>query len=311
MPFSVVVVNWNSRDDLRACLTSLREQTHRDLETIVVDNGSADGSADMVASEFPGVVLLRQSDNLGFAEGCNRGIEASHGDWVAMLNNDAVAEPGWAAALVAAAEKAPPDCGMLQSLLLYQARPGIINSTGAELTYSGGGRDRDGNMPRDAVSPAVDVFCPTAGAAAYRRRMLDAIKLATGYFDRDHFMYYEDLDLGWRARLAGWGAKYVPESVVHHRWHGSSARHGRSWLVVISCINRQRTLLKNASVPFILRTTPRTLLELGKIVWFGRAKGLATSARAIGQSLHHRPAIEAMSKVGRRHVERAWTADPA
>src|SRR5450432_2403635 len=96
---SIVVVNWNSHDDLRACLASLRAQTYRDLETIVVDNGSTDGSADMVATDFPEVRLLRETENLGFAEACNRGIEASQGAWAVMLNNDAVADPGWAQAL--------------------------------------------------------------------------------------------------------------------------------------------------------------------------------------------------------------------
>ena len=96
MLLSVVVVNWNSRDDLSACLRSLRAQTHRELQIVVVDNGSSDGSADMVTADFPEVVLSRETDNLGFAEACNRGIEKSDGAWVAMLNNDACAEPEWA-----------------------------------------------------------------------------------------------------------------------------------------------------------------------------------------------------------------------
>jgi GT2 family glycosyltransferase len=310
MLLSVVVVNWNSRDDLRACLESLRAQTYRELEVIVIDNGSADGSADMVAADFPEVVLSRETENLGFAEACNRGIEKSHGPWVAMLNNDACAEPRWAESLALAIAGAPPGCGMLQSLLLYQDRPAVINSTGIELTYSGGGRDRDGNKDRRGVVPAIDVFCPTAGAAAYRRSMLDAIKLPTGYFDRSHFMYYEDLDLGWRARLAGWSARYVPDSSVLHRWHGSSGRHGRAWLDAISYINRLRTLLKNASVPFLLRTAPRTLLELTKLVWLGKIKGVTRLALAVRESVALRQRVTSMQTVSRRDVERAWTAAP-
>jgi len=309
MLLSVVVVNWNSIDDLRSCLRSLRSQTHEKLEIVVVDNGSSDGSAEMVAAEFPEVVLLRQRENLGFAEGCNRGIEASHGTWVALLNNDAVAEPNWARALVAAIERAPSECGMLQSLLVYQQRPSVINSTGIELTYSGGGRDRDGGRPLADAAPDENIFCPTAGAAAYRRAMLDSIKLPQGYFDRDHFMYYEDLDLGWRARLAGWSARYVPASVVLHRWHGSSDRHGRPWLVVISCINRVRTLLKNASIGFIVRTSPRTMLELTQLVWFGRAGAVARLAKALRESAAVRSRVDAMMRVPRRTIERKWTAD--
>jgi hypothetical protein len=307
---SVVVVNWNSRDDLRACLLSLRAQTHRELEIIVIDNGSADGSADMVADEFSEVVLVRETENLGFAEACNRGIDKSHGEWVAMLNNDACAEPEWAEALVRAIAAATGDGGMLQSLLLYRDRPTVINSTGIELTYSGGGRDRDGGKSRDGVRPALDLFCPTAGAAAYRRAMLDAVKLPTGYFDRSHFMYYEDLDLGWRARLAGWSARYVPDSVVLHKWKGSSARHGQAWLDAISYINRLRTLVKNASIPFILRTIPRTILEICKLIWLAKLGGLTRLAHAVRESAALRTRVTVMKKLHRHDVERAWTAEP-
>jgi GT2 family glycosyltransferase len=243
---SIVIVNWNSRDDLRPCLESLRAQTLRDFEIIVVDNGSTDGSAAMVASDFPECRLLAQPGNLGFAEGCNRGIEGATGDWIATLNNDCVADAGWAQALVEAAEHAPASCGMLQSLMLFLERPGTINSTGIELTALGGGRDRhrDRSWPNDEARRPSSIFCPTAGAAAYRRTMLDAIRLSTGYFDRTHFMYFEDLDLGWRARLAGWEALYVPASLVRHKWHGSTGRHGSSWLAVLAGVNRVRTQIK-------------------------------------------------------------------
>jgi len=279
-----------------------------------------DGSPEMVEAEFPEAVLLKQSENLGFAEGCNRGIDASRGSWVALLNNDATAEPGWARALVDEAEKAPPNCGMLQSLLLYQDRPGVINSTGIELTYSGGGRDRDGGKLRQNSEPAADVFCPTGGAASYRRSMLDSIKLprqglrsvvAASYFDPAHFMYYEDLDLGWRARLAGWTAQYVPQSVVLHRWHGSSDRHGASWLTVVSCTNRLRTLLKNASLQFLVRTSPRTILEVGKVVWFGRIAAMVRLARAVRDSMALRARVDSMARIPRRAIERRWTAAPS
>jgi GT2 family glycosyltransferase len=308
MRLSVVLVNWNSRDDLLACLTSLRSQTHRDLEIIVVDNGSHDGSADMVAQQFPEVRLLRETENLGFAEACNRGIDASSGEWVAMLNNDTVAEPDWAKSVVMAAESCEPTCGMLQSLLLYQDRPGTINSTGVELTRSGGGRDRDEGKPRSAGLEPAEIFCPTAGAAAYRRSMLNALRLPEGYFDRCHFMYYEDMDLGWRARLGGWSTQYVPSSVVLHKWHGSSNRHGRSWLVVIAHTNRVRTLCKNASVPFLLRTAPQSFRDFFKILRHGRLGAVRSLLTATRKSLTQRKLVTGLARVDRRAVERAWVA---
>jgi len=306
---SIVIVNWNSRDDLRACLSSLAAQTHRDLDVIVVDNGSTDGSASMATAEFPSCRVLPQPDNLGFAEGCNRGIQASTGEWVAMLNNDCVAEAGWAQALVDAASRAPASCGMLQSLMLFLDRPDTINSTGIELTALGNGRDRhrDRSWPNDESTRPAAIFCPTAGAAAYRRAMLDQIRLSTGYFDRDHFMYLEDLDLGWRARLAGWDALYVPDSVVRHRWHGSTERHGASWLAVLSGINRVRTQLKNASPSLIARTSPVTLVETLEIGRHAGFEGLRRLKRAVQESLTARKEVAKLARVGRRPVERTWT----
>lgn len=311
MLLSVVVVNWNSRDDLDACLSSLTLQAYPGLEVIVVDNGSSDGSAEMVEAKYPNAVLCRESTNLGFAEACNRGIRVSRGDWVVMLNNDAVAQPGWAEALVQAIAVAPPDCGMLQSLMLYEDRPNIINSTGIELAYSGGGRDRhEGKTVTANSSEREAIFCPTAGAAAYKREMLETIRLRSGYFDRLHFMYYEDMDLGWRADLAGWTAQYVPDSIVYHRWHGSSRRKSRAWLVTLASTNRVRTLLKNASALFIVYTLPRTFKELGELAWHGGPKGLRGYGRALVDSLRSRREVTAMLRVSRRTIERRWRAGP-
>jgi GT2 family glycosyltransferase len=266
----------------------------------------------MVAEQFPHFTLLRETENLGFAEACNRGIAASHGPWVAMLNNDAVADPRWASELAAAAAAAPAECGMLQSLMLYLDRPSTINSTGIELAFSGGGRDRNEGEPyvAEASSTPQDIFCPSGGACAYRRSMLDAIRLPTGYFDRSHFMYYEDMDLGWRARLAGFSALYVPRAVVHHRWHGSTKRRGRAWLVNLANTNRIRTLLKNASWSFVLATLPRTLKELGELLWFTRLKAVPTLFVAVGESLRSRRLVAAMLKTARRDVEQKYRAAP-
>ena len=306
MLLSVVVVNWNSIDDLRDCLLSLRQQTHRELEVIVIDNGSSDGSGEMVTQEFPEFMLLAQGENLGFAEACNRGIDVAKGEWVAMLNNDAVAEANWAEALVDAALGAAPDCGMLQSLLLYKSRPGIINSTGIQLTRSGFGCDRFEGQPRSSNLTPEAIFCPTAGAAAYRMSMLREIRISTGYFDRNHFMYYEDLDLGWRARLAGYSATYIPRSVVHHRWHGSSDRHGATWLVILADTNRVRTLIKNASVAFLCIHIISILNSVSRVLRAAGRKGVATLRRAVVDSLAIRKEVQGLSKARRRSIEKRW-----
>ena len=307
MRLSVVVVNWNSRDDLESCLASLEAQTHRDLETIVIDNGSTDGSIEMVRRRFPHFLLVEAGENLGFAEGCNRGIALATGEWVAMLNNDAVAEPDWAQRLVEAAERAPARCGMLQSAMFFLDRPDTINSLGLYVTRSGGAIDRHEGEPREeAITNDCAIFCPTGGAAAYRRTMLEAIKLPVGYFDREHFMYAEDFDLGWRAQLAGWSAELVSSSKVLHKFHGSTVRRGRAWFVVMTRMNRLRTLLKNASPRFLLRTTLYSAWEIGELLWHGGWRAGVDLPKAVMQSLRQRANVDRMATASRREVEERW-----
>jgi hypothetical protein len=272
----------------------------------VVDNGSKDGSVELVRERYPEVMLLDEGENLGFAEGCNRGIAVATGPWIATLNNDAVAEPRWAEALVAAAANAPPELGMLQSLMLFKQKPDVVNSTGIELDRHGSGVDRGEGASRADAQQPDEIFCCCAGAAAYRRSMLDRIKLASGYFDRQHFMYSEDLDLGWRARLAGWSARYVPESVVLHRYHGSSERHGPLWLRTMSTTNRVRTLLKNGSVRLIAIQSPALLLMCLSLGTRAGPDGWRALVRAVKSGLDTRPQVDSLCARRRRDVEAQW-----
>lgn len=305
MLLSVVLVNWNSREDLAACLDSLRAQTHRELEIILVDNGSTDGSVELVRERYPEVVLLAETENLGFAEGSNRGIARATGEWIALLNNDAVADARWAEAMVAAAEAAPSRCGMLQSVMFFLDRPDTFNSLGLFLTRSGGAIDRGEHEPRREVADE-EIFCPTGGAAAYRRAMLDDVRLPTGWLDREYFMYSEDFDLGWRAQLAGWTGRLVSAAVVFHKFHGSTVRRGRPWFVEMTRINRLRTLLKNASPRFLIETAPFTLYELAELAWVAGPKAVAKLPRAIAESLRQRRNVAKRTREARRTIERRW-----
>lgn len=305
MKLSVVVVNWNGRELLHSCLGTLAVQTHDALEIIVFDNGSSDGSMEMVEREFPAVKRIVADENLGFAEGCNRGIEQSEGEWVCMLNNDTEADRDWAKELAMAAASVPLSCGMLQSRMLFMHRP-TINSTGIELQKNGGGCDRGEGEPHDARQEADEIFCPTAGAAAYRRAMLESIRLRDGYFDRRHFLYFEDTDLGWRARLCGWTARYVPSSIVRHHYHATSDRHGRDFLRSLAATNRVRMLLKNASWPFIVRSSPTSVTELAALGWRSGPKAVKSYADAVVSSLRTRAEVDGMMRLDRRDVERRW-----
>jgi len=306
LSISVVVVNWNSKDDLRDCLVSLDGQTERNFETIVVDNGSTDGSLEVLAADFPWVVVVDTGENLGFAEGCNRGIEKASGTWIAMLNNDAVASPDWIASLRRAAEQGDSRLGMVQSRILFKHDPRTTNSTGVLIYRGGKFVDRGFNHPVLSGEVAEEIFCVTAGAALYARTMLEDVRLESGFFDRTFFMYYEDVDLGWRGRLGGWSAVYDPRATVYHAFHGSSGRRSQHFVQLQCAKNRLRTVLKNASLPYVARSSMRVL---GDVVWAVAKEGpraLVAYWSALTDGLSQRKAVTRMMRRDRRSVEQRW-----
>lgn len=213
MRVAVVIPNWNGAEFLPETLDGLRRQTLHDFETILVDNASTDGSVESVRASYPEVRCIRLDENRGFAGAVNVGIEASSGEFVVLLNNDAVPEPTWLEALVAALEK-DPRAGSCASRVLSYADPSVIDSAGDQLgifpSQIGNG-SKDGRKFRTAGLVLTACAC----AAAYRRSLFEEI----GTFDERFFAYMEDVDIGLRAQFAGYDCRYVPEAVVLH--HGS------------------------------------------------------------------------------------------
>ncbi len=305
-----VIVNWNSRDDVLAGIRSLREQSSRVDHIVVVDNGSSDGSEDAIRAEFPDVELVQTHENLGFAEGCNRGIARARGDWILLFNNDAVALPGCIQRLREVARSCESDVGMIQPCIVFEHDPATVNSTGVLVFTNGTARDRHFNEPRDNAQEACEIFCTTAAAAIYRRTMLEQVRTANGYFDRRFFMYFEDIDLGWRCRLHGWKALYVADATVRHRFQGSSAKRGNGFVGKYCCTNRIQLLTKNASPRMWLRTLPRMARDLSYL-WRCHGSSAALSAvRLIPGSLLERRSSSSDSRERRRSVERAWISPP-
>jgi GT2 family glycosyltransferase len=303
---SVLIVNWNSREDLLRCLGSLEAQTDREFEVVVVDNGSSDGSVEAVRASFPSAKLVETGANLGFAEACNRGLDVCTGEWIVTLNNDARADPAFIARLREAAAAGGPRLGMVQALIVFDREPPRTNSTGVVMRGDGAFVDRDFDAPPEESSAAGEVFCVSAGAALYRRAMLDEIRLSTGVFDRTFFMYFEDVDLGWRARLAGWEARYVPEAIVHHRFHASSGRRGRHFVALHCYRNRLRTLLKNGSWARVVRTVPHSALYFARAIYAGGPAEIPRTLRAVVDGLRQRREVEQVGKLSRGDVERRW-----
>ena len=239
---SIVVVNWNGRQYLKPCLRSLQQQTFQDFEVIVVDNGSTDGSVQLLATAFGWVRLIRNRENRGFAAANNQAIRASNAPFVATLNNDTRPEPGWLDALMYAIES-NPRVGSCASHMLFADRPGMINSAGIAIDRACIAWDRLGGQP-DAPGETTpqEVFGACAGAALYRRAMLDEIDL----FDEDFFAYLEDVDLAWRAQAAGWCSLYVPAArVVHH--HSGTAVEGSRFKGRLLGRNKIWLIAKNVS----------------------------------------------------------------
>lgn len=302
---SVVVVNWNHVAELLPCLRSLYDAGAEEQQVIVVDNGSVDGSVAAVRREFPAAELIETGANLGFAEGVNRGIEAARGTWVFTLNNDAVIHREGLAILGRAAREARPEVGMLQPTMLFKSRPHHVNSTGIRPLKGGFAADRDYGTLERSRSDVVEIFSCTAGAGVYRRSMLDAVRLESGWFDRTFFMYFEDLDLGWRCRLAGWRALHLPTAKVLHRYHGSSERHGSDWPWRMAKRNRVRTILKNGSARLVASSVPATLRHVAQALLRERAFE-ARMSDAFRDGLRQRPEVDALVKVPRIEVERRW-----
>ena len=214
---SVVIVNYNGKKFLDGCLSSLDRQTCRDFEVILVDNGSSDGSAAYVRERYPSVILVETGKNLGFAGGTNAGIRVARGEFIFTLNNDTIADPHLLEEIVRSMQL-DSRVGMCAAKMIFP--DGRIASTGICISRSGAAWNRGGGEEPDHGQFDVEkeVFGPCAGAALYRRSMLDE----TGHFDEDFFLFMEDVDLAFRARLSGWTCIYVPMARVVHI-HGGTA----------------------------------------------------------------------------------------
>lgn len=208
-----VVVSWNGAHLLPACLDSLAAQTVP-VEVVVVDNASVDGTAELL--EARGVHSVRAERNLGFAGGAALGMRGATGH-VVLLNNDATFAPDAVEQLLRALDD-PRVGAATAKILLAGTDPVLVNSTGNIVTADGRGTDRDYRRPLGTESTDPDVFGFCGGAALLRRDMLDEV----GGFDPSLFLYYEDTDLSWRLRAAGWTVRYVPGAVAEHQHAASS-----------------------------------------------------------------------------------------
>lgn len=214
---TVVVPTLAADETLDECLASLERQSFSDFEVVVVDNSGRD--AVRQSGKGAGRVSVIANDrNVGFGAAVNQAFRQSASTYLAVLNDDATAHPGWLEALVAAIDSRP-DVGMCASEVRY-AGVGSLDSAGMLLCLDGSSKQRGHLESPVAYARMVEALLPSGSAALYRCEMLDEI----GLFDESFFLYCEDTDLGLRARWAGWECLYVPEAVVDHRYSHSSGK---------------------------------------------------------------------------------------
>ncbi len=274
---SVIIPNWNGAAHLPVCLNALRVQTLRDFEVIVADNASTDESLGLLARDYPEVRVLRLERNLGFTGACNAGLRAARGEILILLNNDTEADPRWLAE-VAAAFARHPRAGLVASRMLLFDRRDTFHTAGDVYTLAGTPGNRGVWQADRGQFTEGPVFSANGGSAAYRRALLDQI----GLLDEDFFFSCEDVDLAWRAQLAGWGCVYAPEAVVYHKLSASgggataSFHDGRNFIYLLA-----------KDVPGFVwrRHWPKMIAAQLRIAWDAlRAwRGAAARARLRGQ----------------------------
>jgi GT2 family glycosyltransferase len=291
---SVIIVNWNGKHLLGECLDSLVAQTMTGIEIVLVDNGSQDGSADYVQERYSTVRVVRLTENLGYAGGNNAGIRISQGKYIALLNNDTKADPAWLENLLSEAESSSRAIGMWASKILSYDNPDILDNVGLLIYPDGLGRGKGRLEPDNGqYDKPEEALFPSGCAGLYRADMVAKI----GLFDEEFFAYADDVDLGLRARLAGWGCTYVPTAKVYHKYSMSSSAYSPFKAFLVER-NRIWVLLKYFPLELILLSPFFTLLRLIIHLY-----GAATGRGASGKFSEQHSVFKALSI-----LLKAWTA---
>jgi N-acetylglucosaminyl-diphospho-decaprenol L-rhamnosyltransferase len=311
---SVVIVSYQSGPTLARCLGALRAQSFTDFEILLVDNASSDGAPQEAAAADPTIRFLRPGANLGFAAGNNLAAQEARGRWLVLLNPDAYARPDWLEALVAGAER-HPDVRCFTTLQMVADEPGLMDGTGDVMTsagipYRGGYRRR---LPPHL--PEGEVFSACGAATLIDRELF----LGQGGFDERFFCYCEDVDLGYRLRLAGEPTLLLPAAVAEHV--GSASTGVRSDFAIFhGSRNRIWTFIKNTPPLLLVLTTPLHVAVTAGLLLLHWRRGDAGPAwrgiRAAFQRqdldpiLESRRRIQAARKAGSFDILRAMAIDP-
>jgi GT2 family glycosyltransferase len=271
---SVIVLNYNGRPWLTGCLDALAAQTGAPpFEVILVDNASTDGSAEFVTARYPSVAVLRNATNAGFAAGNAAGAKRAAGRWLVFLNNDTVAASNWLARLHAPAVRG--SYALVTSKVVFMDAPETLDSAGDGYLRAGGAFKRGHGVPAADYPLSQEVFGACGAAFLISRSVYEAV----GGFDEAFFMVYEDVDLSYRARLAGSRCWYAADAVVRH---AGSATLGVASpdAVFYGQRNLEWTWIKNTPGSLLIRTAvPHLLYAAAGVAHYGRTGRLIPALR--------------------------------
>ena len=300
---SVVVVNWNGREYLDDCLSSLLKQSHEEMELILVDNASGDGSVEYVRGRFPQVRVIRNERNLGFGAAANRGIKEAKGPFVLFLNNDLYIEEDCIKELLNTLEG--DGVGGAVPKILFFERPDRINSFGITMNYLGLACPKHFGQPDRRDLTEEETAC--GGIILTRKELFQEI----GGFDEEMFLYHEDSDLSWRMRLKGKRLVVNPKAILYHKYH-----FGRNPdKFYHSEKNRLVMLIKNYSLKtLIIILPPALLVELAELFfalgsgWLGKKlKSYWEIITSLPTIVKRRRAVQKMRRVRDKEIVKLFT----
>nr|WP_304975070.1 glycosyltransferase family 2 protein [uncultured Acetatifactor sp.] len=289
---TIIIPNYNGANFLKECLEALYTQENAPGYTVlVVDNGSKDGSLELLKERFPQASVIALPENTGFCHAVNLGIEASDTPYVILLNNDTKAYPGFARALYDAVE-ADPSLFSVSARMLMWDKPELLDGAGDRYCVLGWAYSRGKGKPAVAYSQAVEIFSACGGAAIYRKSVFEKI----GLFDEAHFAYLEDLDIGYRARIHGYRNYYEPSANVIHYGSASTGSRYNEWKTVRAAANSVYVIAKNMPLLQIIWNLPFLFAGffikflffckkgMGKLYLKGLAEGIKKSFSETGRA---------------------------
>lgn len=263
MKTTVIIPNYNGIQFLEACLFSLLEEGHK-FDTIVVDNGSTDGSVSYVKEHFPAVTVIQSEKNEGFPAAVNKGIKAAKTPYVLLLNNDTRVKKDFVGNLESALDKRKNFFG-IQAKMLMEKSPELMDDAGDLYSALGWAFALGKGKRAENYTSFYRVFAPCAGAAIYRKDILEQI----GLFDEAHFAYLEDIDVAYRARILGYVSGFTPDAVVYHVGSGFSGSRYNEFKVRLAARNSVYLIYKNMPLLQVVLNLPFLIAGfLIKILFF-------------------------------------------